>query len=296
MEQAFNQMGGLNLKAVDLACMKIIAMLNPERIIGLAIRTSKVHSWSVFKSKWNIDLSLVVDLLIVVRSTDSQELHQIEDIISHLGTETLQLNPMVHKASYVKKKVEEGDDFFCRIHQTGSLLFEHKDATAIQPLPWNIINAGDQILRLQALHDNWTGRARQSLHESIRIIAHGYYLIGLTLLLQAAEYACIGILRVGMGYNPPTRNLRKLLKLAACVSTRADTVFPGNTKQEAALLDVLLKAHRNARYKEDYAVPEGVADILVERVQGLLQIADDVYAECTNELVAFLPVDDITES
>ncbi len=252
---------------------RIVAALAPERVLCLGSRANKFEGWSIFKTRYEEHIHVTVDLLVVLRSDDRRKPDEAVELISVFNSVTLHVNALVHKLAFVSRTLATGGLFFSNVHNAGILLYERPEAKQMFVPPWNDVNVAETQLRLVAQWEAWFGMAQRAISEAKHSIARGEYVFGVGLLQHAAEYTCVAMLRMVTGYNPPTRNLRKLLDLVGNVSSKATMVFPGSTREEDALFDVLMNAQARARYKEGYTVSAETAGILVARVENLQAVA-----------------------
>lgn len=269
----------LELREFTAALANIVATVAPERVICLGVRTNRFEQWSAFKSQSEGYSHVTIDLLIVIGASEKRLAHEIHKSVVRYNSETLHLNAVVHGAGYVRKAVEKGNYFFSTAHRNGVQIYESHEAQKFFAPPWNNLNSSEAIFRMEKHWSTWFGLAQLALSEAEAGIERGEYVLSTCLLQQAAEYTCVVILRIALGYKPPMHNLRQLIELAVSVSTSVSAVFPRTTKEEKALFDALQNALAYTRYKEGYTVSAFTARILAERVEELQNIATVIYSE-----------------
>jgi len=79
---------------------------------------------------------------------------------------------------------------------------------------------------------------------------------------QAIEQACIGLIRIFIGYRSDMHNLDRLIKLTLCFSQEPSAMFPRETDEEKRLFGLFYKCYSEARYKTELQVTKEDAQTL----------------------------------
>ncbi|WP_164851437.1 HEPN domain-containing protein [Larkinella soli] len=95
------------------------------------------------------------------------------------------------------------------------------------------------------------------------------------MLHQTAEFALNAFLTERLGFKQYTHHLRKLLRDTRRFTPAFHSLFPDETPEEQALLDLLQQAYRNARYLDGFAPDPGQVRTLFDRVAGLSAVVVD---------------------
>ena len=132
---------------------------------------------------------------------------------------------------------------------------------------------------MQAIWTRWYGLAQHFYKSAVD--SQDFERPDLTafMLHQAMEHTCGALIRIFTGYRPNTHNLSRLLMMVENFTDQFTRIFPKGTKQEEDLYSLLQHGYLDARYKDEYIVPIGVLDILIQRVQEAQMIAAILYEE-----------------
>lgn len=220
------------------------------------------------------------DLLIVSRQGDRRSDYELQDLIENRCREEAPVTVLVHDISYVNRRISEGQYFFTTVIQDGILLFDagHTPFARLEVPDWERVQA-------QAIKDfeRWGQQARAFYRSAEFNYKAREWRAAIFLLHQAAEQLYQAVLLAFTGYKPTTHNLDKLRRYTNRFSLELAMVFPRDNAREDELFRHLLAGYVDARYKEDFSVPEAEIAILLQRIGRLLDIADRI---CGNHFLS----------
>ena len=257
---------------------KIVKAVNPEKIICYGHRSTVYQDWSCFfDGTGQIDsIKSTYDFLIITNDnakyTSPEVIQMIEQQAEKLDCD---VTCVVHKIAPVNEALAKGSRFFSTLYHSGILVYDSNGLPLTVPpaLPsaaalkdkiqdtWiNAFTIAQRFFKsaTNCLQDNWPEQTLFNLH-------------------QAVQHTCMALLRVFTGYRSNTHNLSVLMALIENFTFNLVVIFPGITKEETDLFNLLNKAYSDARYNESYKVPIEKAQLLTNRVQVLLNVAEQLY-------------------
>lgn len=258
---------------------KIVLTVQPEKIICYGLRSTQCQDWGCFLDEGIMRDSsrLKLDLLIIAPVTKGQ----LEQDISFAAEQQCKLladvHCITHKIHSVNENLTKGSRFFCTLCSRGLLIYD-SGQTALES-PIDTIGPTEERHIMQAIWSRWYGLAQHFYKSAVD--SQGFERPDLTafMLHQAMEHTCGALIRIFTGYRPNTHNLSRLLMMVENFTDQFTRIFPKGTKQEEDLYGVLQHGYLDARYKDEYIVPTGVLDILIQRVQEVQTIAAILYQE-----------------
>jgi HEPN domain-containing protein len=264
----------------------IVPVLQPELIFCLGNRTTTLQDWSCFweeSADQQTAFPTTYDLLILINEGEKKSEHEVIQLAEQQAAALdCDVTCMVQQFTAFKEGVEKGYRFDTTVYRKAVTVYSsgRQFLPVLPPEPdiqkrkskieahWSQCFTPAQRFFKAATdcqRDNWPEQAAFNLH-------------------QSAQHACMAILRVYTGYRSTTHNLSRLLALIENCSFRPSAIFPCLTKEEKELFNLLNRAYSEARYKEGYVMPAEKVAILKERVQELLNVAEQLYQQKIQEL------------
>ena len=258
---------------------KIVTAVQPEKIICYGLRSVHCQDWGCFLDEGIMrDTSrLKLDLLIIAPITKGQLEQDISFAAEQQCKPLADVHCITHKVHSVNENLTKGSLFFCTLYTKGLLIYDAGPTHLETPGP----SVGTSLERniIQAIWTRWYGLAQHFYKSAVD--SQDFERPDLTafMLHQAMEHTCGALIRIFTGYRPNTHNLSRLLMMVENFTDQFTRIFPRGTKQEEDLYSVLQHGYLDARYKDEYIVPTGVLDILIQRVQEAQTIAYILYQE-----------------
>lgn len=247
-----------------------------EKVICYGTRTRLGHTWSSFSAMLDSSMDTDYDLLFITKPEEKHRSHEILDIIDQHSTNDTRLVAIVHSQRAVSEALENGRFFFATVCRHGVLIY---DASGIPlTIPADYTNP-HQLTEFQEHWEQHFCLAKKFLDGASYYIVSGSPTLAVFMLHQATEHTCIAMIQACIDYRPTTHNLSRLLALTENISPCPTGLFPQTTEYETELFKTLLRAYSDARYDEDFKLPEEKARILKQRVASLQDFAEKLYNE-----------------
>lgn len=260
---------------VEAMLATIVGKTKPEKIICYGMRTGTSKRWSIFSSAYDETMTTALDLLIVVEAKDKRDRETVANVIDSLGSDNIRMVAVVHSIDAVNNGLAEGNPFFTTLYYKGALLYDKPGVPMVFP--------SEQGIGKRMLEANQRKRALASVFfETARNCATaGRHDVAALLLHQVVELSCNALLRTVLGYRPTTHSLKKLLALTENISPGLRSIFPGSTREEEVIFDILQRAYSDVRYKEEYTISPENLFVLLERVGAFVSASETLCQQKT---------------
>lgn len=157
---------------------------------------------------------------------------------------------LAHHQGKILEMLQAGHRFYFGVRRSGILLFADEPDQVLQPFPLS----GNWIEQAGEHFKTHFGMAGSFLDGAARQLESGQMRIALFLLHQTVEQACIGMIRVFLGYRANFHNLNRLLELCSCFIRPPFSLFPATTGEEQRQFRMLCRSYTEARYREDFTI------------------------------------------
>ncbi len=258
---------------------KIVTAVQPEKIICYGLRSVHYQDWGCFLDEGIMrDTSrLKLDLLIIAPVTKGQLEQDISFAAEQQCKSLADVHCITHKVHSVNENLTKGNPFFCTLCNKGWLIYD-SGQTGLET-PVSMVEPMLDRYILEAIWRRWYGLAQHFYKSAVD--SQDFERPDLTafMLHQAMEHTCGALIRIFTGYRPNTHNLSRLLMMVENFTDQLSKLFPKSTKEEEAIYAVLQHGYLDARYKDEYIVPTGILDVLIQRVQEAQTIAAILYQE-----------------
>lgn len=254
---------------------RIVATLNPVKIICYGNRTHHDGMWSCFLPSPSARIYTDYDLFIITPASQPEKEHQLLDKLGKCEMETVHVTAVIHTVFSVKEELMKGNTFFVTVCQNGLAVYDgDKSSSLVLPSKKGVAGA---IEKIDEHWSKWFGLAERFYGTAVDCATNERSDIAVFMLHQTVESACIAVIRIQTGYRPATHNLKRLLALMENFTLHGLAIFPRITKEETELFNVLHRAYSDVRYNEEYKISGDTVFILIERVKSLLDVAEEIY-------------------
>jgi HEPN domain-containing protein len=265
---------------VERAVRIIVRAVQPEKIILFGLYGGAANGAALSDISRSLPPVLgAYDMLVVTRADDRRSDYELQDLVENRCREEVAVTALVHDIGYVNRRLSEGQPFFSMVAEEGVLLYDaHRTPLVKAGLPdWEQVRwlAGRDFER-------WGRQARAFFRSAQFNQQEKEWKLAGFLLHQAAEHAYQAILLAFTGYKPTTHNLDKLRRYTNRLSLELALLFPRDNAEEDHLFRLLSSGYVDARYKEEFVITGEEVGILLERVRGLLGIAERL---CFNHFI-----------
>lgn len=253
--------------------------IKPEAIICYGKRQTNSEVWSAFKKVSMPDARSHFDILIITRPEEKFKDHEALDRINQLNSESIRFTPVIHNIKAVQEAIQKGSRFFTTVCRNGILLYG--EARPEVGLVEKVSHRSDE--------SHWAHHfelAKQFLTGAEHYLSDAQPSLSVFMLHQAMEHACIAIIHNCLGYRSTTHNLNRLLALTENISLELSGLFPRHTETERELFNLLVHAYGDVRYRQSFSIPPEQANVLFERVKGLISVTERIYHEYPEQPVS----------
>lgn len=268
--------------ALSQAIQKIAADTRAESIYCFGHRSTQKRDWSPFRSNTDLDNTIPVnyyDLLLVMPDSDLRYQDTIDSIAYRPITAHTSFSYLAFTSFHFYTLLKNGDPFIHKIyHKAARLHSSGHQPVLLSDIPHPNPSAADTA----TLH--WVreiNTARQLHRAAGRAACHNRRLQALTCLEEAACHACIALIILYTGHQPAKQLLSVLLRCCDNFCTIRSRIFPCNTPEETALFQSLERTVVTAGPHHAEHVPAYTMDILLRRVDKMLELADWLYKKKT---------------
>lgn len=261
------------------AISRVADTVKPVAIICYGKRQTSHEVWSAFKQGSMPDVCSHFDILIITRPEERFKDHEVLDKINQLNSESIRLTPVIHNIKAVQEALQKDSRFFTTVCKNGILLFgEAKPEVGL-------------VKKVSYKRDesHWAhhfGLANQFLTGAEHYLSNTQPSLSVFMLHQATEHGCIAIIHACLGYRSTTHNLNRLLALTENISPELSCLFPRQTETEKELFNILVRAYGDVRYRQSFSIPPEQANVLFERVKGLISVTERIYLEYPEQPVS----------
>jgi HEPN domain-containing protein len=200
-------------------------------------------------------------LLMVTASAARME-HEVQAMMTSCFQD-ITITIVVHGKEIIESALSRGNRFFNTVYRTGTMLY-NADGLSSSFAALHLPEIDPLQTHLKAEH-HYKHRYEMALGfmEGVNAcMVKGYYNNAVFMMHQAIEQACIGLIRIFIGYRSDMHNLDRLLKLTLCFSREPSAMFPRETNEEKRLFGLFYKCYSEARYKTELHVTKEDAQTL----------------------------------
>ncbi|SOD12240.1 HEPN domain-containing protein [Pedobacter xixiisoli] len=221
--------------------------LEPQAVYQLGMRTDSDKQDGIFDSSASIARSGVhYDLLVISEVAYPYGLN-IQQHITHRCGEGVSVLLLIHGQNEFAKAVSRGNSFFHAIAKSGKLLLGSK-------IPSKMVATDARRYSAEKLDRstlNRNTRAEELLRCSGEMIDEGHMVLSISLMSQAVEQACLGLILKYLEYKPNLCRVAHLLNICGMFWPQARLYFPTVLNNDKSMYRRLSEGQSNARYGID---------------------------------------------
>lgn len=218
--------------------------LEPTAVYQLGMRNCSIKREGIFGSTASkSENSIHYDLLVIseIAYPYARNVPQHITSICGVGVSVLLL---VHGQKEFSTAVQKGNSFFYSVAKSGKLLFG-KEITwktmATEPL-------GCGTEKLDCSMEFRTAAADELWSFSGELLDKGHLVLALSMMCQAAEQTCLGLISINLEYSPNLHSTGHLLKICTMFWPDADQYFPRSHQADRVMFGRLSDGQSLARY------------------------------------------------
>jgi hypothetical protein len=270
LHQSISHLTGKEQNDLRHIAKAITTSLQPAMMFCYGSRLSQQIRRSCFLQKRrNESATAVYDLLIILDDTDALQEAGAATIAQRVTGNFAATSIMVHRLSYVKQQLMEGNFFLSWIHRSAILLINRNNM--FMQLPSQQKKADGFPMFTGTYNDikKWLDNAKDILAAANDEWALQPYTVTLQHIRNAAQEIMKAFIYTGLGYTGNDLAIEMMASLSANFSTLFYDLFPCNTHEEKHLYLLLTG---QATLNE---IPQETLLILFKRVNKLKQKVND---------------------
>jgi hypothetical protein len=270
---------------LNRAIQKIVSETGAERIYCYGFRSTQRTEWSPFHTSPATDENISVyyyDLLLVMPGTNTSYQDKIDSITHRPISPHTSFVYRTYTSPGFTNLLKNGHPFINKVYTEGILLHYSSQQPILQ---YNIpdINAAYMNNTTANWHMSIT-RAHAIHRLAERAAAKNERRQALQHLEVAACQVCTALITLYTAHPQDNDMLRLLLQYCDNFCGIKNRVFPCNTPQEAELLQWLERAVLTKSTNNECQPPAYITDTLLRRIHKLLELADWLYTQKTNQI------------
>ncbi|MET4139678.1 HEPN domain-containing protein [Pedobacter sp. UYP1] len=254
----------------------LIQKFLPQQVFCFAKKSLLEQSNGCFIDSGN-DYDSHYCLLIVTETTTriDHEIQEFANVHYKHGVITI----LCHGKETILEAMKANNRFFITVFNTGHLLYSHDGMTEpdfpVRFIPTQAgIKAKKQLQHRTPLIEGFLTGAYQCL-------INGQYNICTFMLHQTVEQCCIVLIRVHIAYRSEIHNLKRLLNLCKCFSSKPFKTLLSGTSEDERLFEILIKSYSEARYGDHFSVESEDVQHLYDRITDFVSL---VKAMCKEKI------------
>lgn len=220
------------------------------------------------------------DIMVVTRKRLGERESTIEtrirDRFAADKSEVTKVQLIGESITKLNNALSQGHYFYIDAVNEGILLYDSGECELATPRDLNF--SGIKQIAESYFYSNQQ-RALDYWEDAIRNINNKKYTHSSFFLHQATEYLLKSIPLVFILYRYKEHELKFLLDMCKKHTLDLVDIFPCRTKQEEQAFDLLCRAYVEARYNDNFVVTKEEIDVLVPRIELLIQTVEKVCRE-----------------
>ncbi|MFC1223419.1 HEPN domain-containing protein [Pedobacter sp. BG31] len=246
--QVVEHMGQTSSDEVLVGILEIIThYLEPQAVYQLGMRTDSETQDGIFGNSAIISrIGVHYDLLVISEVANPYALN-LQQHITHRCGEGVSVLLLIHGQNEFSKAVQRGSSFFHAIAKSGKLLLGSE-------IPSKMIATDARRYSAEKLDRstlNRNTRAEEFLRCSGEMIDEGHMVLSISLMSQAVEQACLGLILKYLEYKPNLCRVGHLLDICGMFWPQARLYFPTVLNNDRSMYRRLSDGQSNARYGID---------------------------------------------
>jgi HEPN domain-containing protein len=252
--------GSLNYMELEKITSELVKRYQPEQLICFGSLQQNTSSAGCFMDA-QCEHSNHYFLLMVTASAARIE-HEVQAMMISCFKD-ITITIVVHGKEIIESAIGSGNRFFNTVYRTGTVLYNSYGLSAsFAALHLPEIDPVQTHLKAEHHYKHRYEMVLGFMEGVNACMVKGYFNNAVFMMHQAIEQACIGLIRIFIGYRSDMHNLDRLLKLTLCFSPEPSSMFPRDTDEEKRLFGLFYKCYSEARYKTELHVTKEDAQTL----------------------------------
>jgi HEPN domain-containing protein len=277
MQEIYQNLAKAQLLQLEELTRKIADSVKTDLIICFGSHTSHYQDWSVFHNvQYGVDsYHTSYDLFVVVNADEKKERAGIIQMAEqHAEKIGIRATVVVQGTGYFIETVQAGHRFSSFVYSKGFKLYDSGE------IEWpHVVMPSAEAIKQDA-DEQWAHNftvANAFLKSATHCLEDENPKQATFNLHQCLQHTYMAVIRSFTGYRSTSHNLSRLMSIIEIFSFDFSTIFPGFTKEENELFDLLNRSYSDARYNEAFVVSTDVVKILLRRTEESMAIAKEIY-------------------
>ncbi|WP_345954036.1 HEPN domain-containing protein [Mucilaginibacter sp. PAMB04168] len=253
----------LNYQELDKITAVLVKRYQPEKIICFGSLQQSASSAGCFMDSKSQHTNHYFLLMVTANPTRIE--HEVQAMMTSCFKD-IAITIVVHGREIVSDAITKGNRFFITVYRTGTLLHNAEGLLlSLAGLHLPQIDTMQTYIKAEHHYKHRYEMALGFMEGVNACMMKGYYNNAVFMMHQAIEQACIGLIRIFIGYRSDMHNLDRLFKLTLCFSPEPSAIFPRETEEDWRLFNLFHKCYSEARYKTELQVTKEDAELLHKR-------------------------------
>jgi HEPN domain-containing protein len=250
----------LNYTELEIITSELVKRYQPEQLICFGNLQQSTSSAGCFMDTQCQHTNHY--FLLMVTASAARIEHEVQAMMTSCFKD-ISIAIVVHGREIIESAISRGNRFFNTVYRMGTVLYNNNGLSA-RFAALHLPEIDPIQIHLKAEH-HYKHRYEMALGfmEGVNAcMVKEYYNNAVFMMHQAIEQACIGLIRIFIGYRSDMHNLDRLLKLTLCFSPEPSVMFPRETDEDKRLFGLFYKCYSEARYKTELHVTKEDAQTL----------------------------------
>ena len=148
----------------------------------------------------------------------------------------------------------------------------------------NTLNLLENRTKAEATFSSNINTAIAFYQNAKHLKSEGNLALACFMLQQATELSLRALITAFKGVDKKTHSISELKKHVAMIAPQLFNIFPVDTEEDQLLLKLLEEVYIKSRYETGFIISEKQLDILMERVDHLLQLSKAIFEDNLRKL------------
>ncbi|RYG02630.1 MAG: HEPN domain-containing protein [Chitinophagaceae bacterium] len=262
------------LKTFNYFLAELVKRFDPMQVICFGHHHTSHHLESFFTDKYTVGHSDYLLLLIMnAPASLNHVLQEFADRNYDFGAITM----LVHSPQAVVESLSLNNRFFTTVLSNGSSLYRKQEFALKTKM--ELLQPNTSLEKETFYFNHHMQLAKGFMGGASECMANTQYTVCVFNLHQVVEQCCMALLSVFLDYRCSIHNIKRMLTLCCCFSSKPLSIFISGSTHDARLFDILIKSYSKSRYRTDFRINEEDAKGLYTKVTCLLGVTNQMGAD-----------------
>lgn len=252
----------------------LVQRFDPMQVICFGHHNTIDHLESFFADK-NTNGQCDYFLLLVMKAPASVN-HALQEF-ANCNYDFGSITVLAHSPQAISESVSLKNRFFATVLSKGKSLY-NKQGFALNTNS-KVLESGTSIEKEAFYFQHHTQLANGFMGGAAECLSNAQYTICVFNMHQVFEQCCIALLYVFLDYRCNIHNIKRMLALCCCFSSKPLKLFISGSSHDARLFEILVRSYSKSRYRTDFIVNAADAEELYYKVTCLLEMTKQMGAD-----------------